>query len=138
MIRNRDVQNIFDILAKVGGIYSIAKSLMTMFAKWININAILGAMIEQIYYHNQGSKKFNRIVLSLVEGFTYALCICKPTLKQRLFREALLSAKKEVDIVNIVITLRKLKAGLTAVIANDQELMDRAANIFYHESTIEK
>lgn len=124
-------------MAKVGGLYSIVRSSIMMLARVININAILGAMIEQIYFHNNGSKKFNRIFLSLFEGFTYPFtCFFTPTLQQKLFREALHSIKQEVDIVNIVITLRKLKAGLSAVIANDSHLMDNASRIFYWESTI--
>ena len=53
-----------------------------------------------------------------------------------MFKVALQHAKKDLDIVNIVTTLRKLKAGLSTVIANNQQQVDESKKIFYQESII--
>lgn len=53
-----------------------------------------------------------------------------------MFKVALSHAKKDLDIVNIVTTLKKLKAGLSTVIANNKDQIEESKKIFYQESII--
>jgi hypothetical protein len=45
-------------------------------------------------------------------------------------------AKRDLDITSILITLRKLKAGLAAVIQNDEEKLKLTKSMFYEDLTI--
>ena len=45
--------------------------------------------------------------------------------------------QKDLDVVNLVSTMRKLKAGLSAVIKNDKKLMLEAESIYLHDSLVD-
>ena len=55
---------------------------------------------------------------------------------EKIFLKGLYIIQKELDIANILTTINKLKAGLSAVMADDTHLMDRTKRFFYSNSTL--
>ena len=50
---------------------------------------------------------------------------------EKLFIKGWFQYQKELDIVNLLNTINKLKAGLSAVMADDTKLMEKTKRFFY-------
>ena len=44
--------------------------------------------------------------------------------------------QKELDVVNMLSTIQKLKAGMSAIMADDERMMEKTKRFFYSNSTI--
>lgn len=55
---------------------------------------------------------------------------------ERLFLKGFTRIEKDLDIANLLLTTQKLKAGMSALIANDKRLMDKTKAYFYSGATI--
>jgi hypothetical protein len=72
-IINRDVYTIVDLLAKVGGLYSILRVFFKFIARNINMQALLYMVIRQVYLHTDEIAKRSRVKMNRCEKLTYPL-----------------------------------------------------------------
>ena len=68
-------------------------------------------------------KLCDKIKIKLNMNFTFCRKFIKLNADQKKYKRALNKARNELDILNISTTLQKMKAGLAAVINNDNKLV---------------
>ena len=87
---SRDAFMYFDLLAKVGGLFSIIRAVMYSIAQVVNTNAFITEVIEQIYFYSKGPKDLNLTVLTYWEWISYpfTFCCCKKSERQKFHFEA--------------------------------------------------
>lgn len=93
----------------------------------------IGKNYEQIYDSQYLVFRYRERFNSL-----YKRMCCKKyfTEKEKAYENGRKKIMKEMDIVNIIMTMQKLKAGLSAVIKNDSNLIYDAKKIYNNEITI--
>lgn len=85
-------------------------------------------------------KQFSQIHISALE---YLLLPCKNLCRKRgknrnqhFFAQAKKRVEKDLDIINLIKTVRKLKAGLSAIVNNDQKILKKTKEIYMHGASI--
>ena len=70
-IISRSAFSVADLFAKVGGVFSILKLVIGLFAQFINMDAIVSYLVEDLYFKKEGDGKFNRIEMTTYEWLTW-------------------------------------------------------------------
>jgi hypothetical protein len=70
-IISRTAFSVADLFAKVGGVFSILKLVLGIFAQLINMDAIISYLVEDLYFSKEGEGKFNRIEMTTYEWLTW-------------------------------------------------------------------
>ena len=154
MIHTRDVENIFAVLSKFGGLASSIVAFLTIIGSYVNTRLFMGHIITKIFavkekcnhryefqtnlersaheYRNYKSIKFSlKDKFSHLKEFVYRFLCCKCnknkstylTSNEIIYQKGYSHVNKELDMIEIVNTIHQLKAGLAAVIQNDEQLL---------------
>ena len=70
-IISRSAFSVADLFAKVGGVFSILRLVLGVFAQFINMDAIVSNLVEDLYFKKEGDGKFNRIEMTYFEWMTW-------------------------------------------------------------------
>ena len=125
MIISRSAFTVLDLFSKAGGLFSIMYIVLGAIGKQINCNVIINSVINNLYYESHANSeclKNPKVSICFKDYF----CSYK---KVKKLRER---AHEDLDIINIIHTICKLKAGLSAVIGNDIQKIDIAKNLYFH------
>jgi hypothetical protein len=132
-----------DLGSKIGGLAAVFYKLFYIVGMFINENLIIGIMIKHLYFVNASKDcklrsslnkhtlHYSHIHISMRD---YFLLPCKRKLNrsQSQFSNAKQRVEQDLDIINLIKTVRKLKAGLSAVIDNDYAVLKKSKEIYMH------
>ena len=124
-----------DLLSKVGGLISIVNLVFAALATFFNLEAILVSMVEQTFYHGPDNvaKKISYSFMDHIRRpFSKFIGLFKkPSCHQRSLNSAVDRIKGDLDIIQIIQTLRKLQAGVATLLASDEKKIVRAKELYF-------
>jgi hypothetical protein len=119
-VHSRVAFDTFDLLAKVGGLFSLTRITFSFFAKLINMEAMVMSIAEKTFYTSKNGKRHEALKMNCCEWLSYPfMCCFELSKRQTRFKAAVNNSRSDLDIVNLLLTLRKMKAGLSALVGND-------------------
>ena len=140
----RQVYNILDLLSKFGGLAGIIFKVFAVLGRNFNERLLFSKFIRSLYFkknqnHKESKNKIELCHFKLMDHLPslkrtlqrlFCLKVNPKSYNQKVFDAGKYNVEKDLSVVQLVYTIRKLKAGLSAIIKNDENLMKEAKRIY--------
>jgi hypothetical protein len=75
-VHRRDAFTIFDLLAKIGGLFSIIKIMIKGISKQINMEAIVISVAQQTFYCKSVGYNYGSLYMDCLDWINYPMSMC--------------------------------------------------------------
>ena len=89
-----------------------------------------------MYLNRDHNENLKTIFFTYKDIFSHFLCCFKEKKSQRVFKQGYKKIQLQLDVVHVISSLMKLKAGLSAILDNDHEMMEKTKQNYFNDILI--